>query len=91
MILRLGQADVHVPRPPAKLRNSNLENPYLRYSVLLAAYNCYVYGLLVEGEDNQNARQTVDLIKLTGRIISEKLKELTLIAPAGVHKGQTFF
>ena len=74
--LRLGQADVHGPRPPPKLRNSNLGNSYLRFSILLAAYNCYMYGLLVEGDDDCNARQAVDLIKQKGKIISEKLKDL---------------
>ena len=72
IVLRLGQADLHGNKPPAKLRNSNLENLYLRYSVLLAAYNCYVFGLLVEGEDDQNARLTVEQIKQTGVLISEK-------------------
>ena len=74
--LRLGQAEVHGPRPPAKLRNSNLGNSYLRFSVLLAAYNCYMYGILVEGEDDRNASQAVDLIRQKGKVISEKLKEL---------------
>ena len=76
VVLRLGQADPHGIKPPAKLRNSNLENLYLRHSVLLAAYNCYVFGLLVEGEDDQNARLTVEKIKQTGALISEKLKQL---------------
>ena len=76
VVLRLGQADLPGTKPPAKLRNSNLDNSYLRHSVLLAAYNCYVFGLLVEGEDDQNARLTVEKIKQTGALISEKLKQL---------------
>ena len=75
-MLRLGQADLPGTKPPAKLRNSNLDNSYLRHSVLLAAYNCYVFGLLVEGEDDQNARLTVEQIRHTGVLISEKLKQL---------------
>ena len=35
-----------------------------------------MYGLLVEGDDDCNARQAVDLIKQKGKIISEKLKDL---------------
>ena len=75
VVLRLGQADLSGTKPPAKLRNSNLDNSYLRYSVLLAAYNCYLFGLQLEGEDNQDARLTVEQIRHTGGLINEKLKK----------------
>ena len=85
-----GAAPLNVAKIP-RLRNCNMDNPHLKYSVLHAAYRCYSFGIKTEfGTDLWAQRSNlVNNIKNKTKIISEKLLEVSTMLKNVAMGGET--
>ena len=74
-----------------RLRNSNLDNNYLKYSVLLAAYRCYSFGIKTEINNAPLApgAYIVANIKEQSKIIGNKLLEVSTMLKVIASRDET--
>ena len=79
VLLSLGDAAPPSTAGIPRLRNCNMNNPYLKYSVELAAYRCYSFGIRTELITDFWAplRNMVTDMQNKTKIISEKLLEMS--------------
>ena len=89
--LCLGAAPLQGIAKFPRLRNSNLDNNYLKYSVLLAAYRCYSFGIKTEINNAPLApgAYIVANIKEQSKIIGNKLLEVSTMLKVVASRDET--
>ena len=89
--LTLGMSVPPNEKPIPRLRNCILDNLLLKYSVTLAAYKCYSFGIKTEPENvvPNPAKEIVENIVNSTRLVSNKLSEISKLMESTAGKEET--
>ena len=89
--LTLGMSVPPNEKPIPRLRNCILDNLLLKYSVTLAAYKCYSFGIKTEPENGvpNPAKEIVKNIVNSTRLVSNKLSEISKLMENTVGQDET--